>query len=564
MYKFKIDKLELNSMGELQCIEPKQINVIIGPNNSGKSRFLKELRDWLSGDKNNIKIINSMKFTYPKSFDHLEKSYNIKNKIIKDRFGNLVLRTYLNKPTQPWDPNTTYENYYMNNLNCIETSWKENFQDIIQGKNEISFFHYFGPLFFKYIGTEERLTICKIQTNYGMDSNNMNYLTSFKFEDKVLCELSCKVREIFNKDIILDTQTLGDRLVFRVGNDLGYARKSEKTNDTVAKLFGEEMLDNQGDGLKSYVSIFLSLRAKENDVLIIDEPEAFLHPSLARQVGELIGELDSEKQIFVSTHSVEILKGLLSQNKNINVIRITQPRPLQNKIDLVSQKMLLEIIKTPLLRVSRVLEGLFCKKVIITEAEADEIVYQELIEKVFPQSGLYFAHGQNKQTLLDIAKMYRHIGVNYEIIVDFDILIIRNEFNKFLNEMSIDDREKQVYRQYIDKFNSKIKEKKSTEDKKDNQKVTNSNVYHREGINFLEDGELKNNIADFIEKMAINHLHILKTGELETILVPFGIEYTTNKRNWFVKAMEKITSLSKENIKDNKDIYEFLKKIVEN
>ena len=95
----------------------------------------------------------------------------------------------------------------------------------------------------------------------------------------MLQELSANVKRIFKKDIILDTQTLGDRLGFRVGEDFGYLRGIfEQEKEGALQLFNEKLLDDQGDGLKSYVSTFLSLKIKENDVLLIDEPEAFLHP----------------------------------------------------------------------------------------------------------------------------------------------------------------------------------------------------------------------------------------------------------------------------------------------
>ena len=107
-------------------------------------------------------------------------------------------------------------------------------------------------------------------------------------------------------------------------------------------------------------------------------------------------------------------------------------------------------MQSPLLRVSRILEGLFCEKVVITEAEADELIYQELIEKVFPQSGLYFAHGQNKQTLAEIAELYQKIGINYEVITDFDVLRIN------VNMMDLDEDEKQNYRRYIGELRNQI------------------------------------------------------------------------------------------------------------
>ena len=85
------------------------------------------------------------------------------------------------------------------------------------------------------------------------------------------------------------------------------------------------MLDDQGDGLKSFVSTFLSLNHKEQDILLLDEPEAFLHPPLARRLGEMIGDFQNEDRIiFVATHSVEVLKGILTKNQDVNVIRINR------------------------------------------------------------------------------------------------------------------------------------------------------------------------------------------------------------------------------------------------
>ena len=55
MYKFKINKIEVNGTTGKEIIIPKKINIIVGPNNSGKSRFLKELRDYMSGETKILK-----------------------------------------------------------------------------------------------------------------------------------------------------------------------------------------------------------------------------------------------------------------------------------------------------------------------------------------------------------------------------------------------------------------------------------------------------------------------------------------------------------------------------
>lgn len=568
MYRFKIKKLNINTVDGLLKLEPKKINVIIGPNNSGKSRLLKEIRDFLSGDMQDIKMMETIDYDYPPDLSTLDESYGIKNRMTKDLYGNWILRTYSNKSNQPWDVNATFESYFTRNLNSIGGKWSTFFEDIIKNKEENQFFQYLGSLFFQYLGTEERLTICKMQKNYGLDSSNTNFLTSFKFEEKLLNELADSVKRIFKKDIVLDNQTLGDRVVFRVGNSFNYLT-GIFGNDSgeITDLLNEDMLDNQGDGLKSYVSTFLSLKVKGNDILLIDEPEAFLHPPLARQLGELIGEFKDEKQIFISTHSVEILKGILSKSSDVNVIRITQPETYKNKINILDKEILQNIMQSPLLRVSRILEGLFCEKVVITEAEADELIYQELIEKVFYQSGLYFAHGQNKQTLAEIAELYQKIGINYEVITDFDVLRINEEFNKFMNIMDLGESEKQNYRRYIGELRHIIEEEVVTEGldkekKKEVLKAQRDKVYHQIGLEYLADGDLKENIKKLLDTMKKNHVHILRTGELETLLLPFQVEYTHNKSRWIVTAINKIAELKKEEIENQELLYDFLSGVV--
>lgn len=568
MYRFRMKKIKVNTIDERISIVPKKINVIIGPNNSGKSRFLKEIRNFFNGNNKELKIIEGIEYDFPDSLSSLNESYDVASKMSRDFWGNWMLRVYSGQAINNWDINASLESYNTKNLNVIGGDWEEFLNNIIKNKEYCSFFQQCGSLFYQYLGTEERLIICKMQKNYGLDSNNTNYLTAYKFEEKLLQGLSEHVKKIFNRDIILDTQTLGDRLVFRIGDDFSYIKGIlGNDNGDITKLLNESILDDQGDGLKSFVSTYLSLNSKEKDVLLIDEPEAFLHPPLARQMGEMIGEFQEDaKQVFVATHSVEILKGILSKNTDVNIIRIIQPESNKNRITIIDKEILTSILETPLLRVSRILEGLFCEKVIVTEAEADELIYQELIEKMWSQSGLYFAHGQNKQTLAEIVELYQNIGIQYEVITDFDVLRKNDEFNKFLKKMNLDEEVKQRYRGYIIELREFIESQVDItgldkEAQKDVLKKAKDKVYHEWGLNYLE-GELKKKIEELLNEMCQQHLHILPSGELETLLVPLGINYTHNKGKWAVDAINKIAELEKETILHETSIMGFLSGII--
>ena len=276
----------------------------------------------------------------------------------------------------------------------------------------------------------------------------------------------------------------------------------------------------------------------------------------------MIGECHQNGQIvFISTHSVEILKGILSKNQDVNVIRITQPIPLSNSIKIVEKNLLSSILQNPLLRVSRVLEGLFCDKVVLTEAEADELIYQELIEKIRPASGLYFVHGQNKQTLATIAKLYKEIGIPYEIITDFDVLRKPNELSDFLYLMDIPDKKRQKMIQYAYKLleivnNSVDVSGLSKKDADNAKKNKRDEVYHKKGISFFDEDIQKYLVRD-IEDLSVLHLHILKTGELETLLRDYDVPYQ-EKNKWIVAAINKIAKIQKEDIPSDSYLFKFL------
>lgn len=67
----------------------------------------------------------------------------------------------------------------------------------------------------------------------------------------------------------------------------------------------------QGSGYLQWLSIFCILYNPDIDVILLDEPDAHLHASLQSELLSRLREIiqdDPKKQIFVSTHSVEMIK----------------------------------------------------------------------------------------------------------------------------------------------------------------------------------------------------------------------------------------------------------------
>lgn len=567
-YQFKINSISLLDDDNNKLI-PKKVNIIIGANNVGKSLFLKEIRDFLIGKENIRKIVSSIDYAMPESFRVLENAYNIRDKIYKDAYNSYHLKTYSNAIREPNQLNGPISDMFIQQSNTYVDDIEREIDRLIEFGEDTRLRELCGSLFFQYLGTEERLLICKTQMNLGLDDSRSNFLSAMKYQRNILKELSAATKRLFEKEIYLDETTLGDRIVFRVADSfLDITSQARLDEDKARKLALCETLDEQGDGLKSFVSSFLSLYFKEKEILLLDEPEAFLHPPLARQMGEMIGEAGEveDKSIYVATHSVEILKGILSRCNDVNILRIDRVDGITS-ITNIDQNLLHEVLSDPLLRASRILEGVFCDKVIVTEADADEVLYQELIEKKKPQSGIYFTHGQNKQTLVKLVRFYKQIGVKCLMIVDFDFIRVVDEVAAFLQNVQIDESERQQILKVVENARSYVNESfdrfsfsmkfENDDIKSSEKKKYRNNVYHEKGIRFFPD-EIQSRIKEMLDKLQNYGLFVIRSGELETILEPFGLEYKKSKATWIAEALIKVNSLNNDDIKQAKQLDAFL------
>lgn len=75
---------------------------------------------------------------------------------------------------------------------------------------------------------------------------------------------------------------------------------------------------NVGFGISYVLPVILALvKAKEGELLILENPEAHLHPKGQRKMGELIARAaQGGVQIILETHSVHVLNGIRLSAKN--------------------------------------------------------------------------------------------------------------------------------------------------------------------------------------------------------------------------------------------------------
>lgn len=597
MYNFKIKEIITND--SKKSIIPKSINIIIGPNNSGKSQFLKDIRNILKGNNSDYSpiVIKKLNYELPKNFEEFNQRYNLNDRIFKINNNQYYIKDYSGIYNQEIEIDNSFSSYLdLSNVN-VDSNWKiqldymiKNFHnDILEdpqlihemdlpldsvvcdekyivyekdgkkhkipisgdvvpmirkaGESIPEFISNYGSIFFNYLGTEEKLLMCKIQRNYGYIDYQTNILSEIKFELKILEELSKYTLKLFKKDIYLDKYTNGNRICFRVGKNFDFIRNSNR-NDILSekRLINFNMLDNEGDGLKSFVTTFLSLKMNNKNILLLDEPESFLHPPLARQLGELIASSVTDgKQIFVATHSSDIIRGILGKTKDVNIIRITRNKN-KNIIKKIEEKELKEALLNGFLPTNDFLNGLFSEKVYICEASRDVEFYQALHDKIKFSDPALFMYGNGKDTLNKLSSIYDKYNIQNFRIYDFDALKYQSFKNVIKEKFS--NNKRNYYIGLVKKLELEFS--------------NNKDNYHIGGINAIKDNSLKCEIENMLDDLKKNGIIFLKSGELESTLIKEGIHYTSNnKERWLKDAIKYINDSSKNKIKQT-DIYKWL------
>jgi hypothetical protein len=180
--------------------------------------------------------------------------------------------------------------------------------------------------------------------------------------------------------------------------------------------------------MRSFATVILRMLAPDTpSLLLLDEPEAFLHPPQARLLGEFIAtERPARSQLFVATHSPEVLQGMLgAAPASLRVIRIQRDGSV-NRVKELDKSQARDLSADPVMKFTSVLSGVFHKRVIICESDPDCMLYSALLDipevhgKQYPD--VLFVQAGGKHRLYLLASALRALDVNVDVIADIDVL----------------------------------------------------------------------------------------------------------------------------------------------
>lgn len=198
--------------------------------------------------------------------------------------------------------------------------------------------------------------------------------------------------------------------------------------ELVGQLANLPVIETQSDGVRSFAGILLTLMAGRYATVLLDEPEAFLHPPQARLLGRHLAQQHTDAQLFVATHSLDILLGLIeSTPDNVLLVRLTREDGDHTVAQVLSPDRVRELWQDPLLRFSRTLDGLFHQGVIIGEGDSDSAFYSAVAtdgaaSSLVQGKHIMFTYAGSKHRIPMVTRALRHIGVPVRVIVDFDAL----------------------------------------------------------------------------------------------------------------------------------------------
>ena len=256
----------------------------------------------------------------------------------------------------------------------------------------------------------------------GLPQNTLVHLFQ---DDELRKEVRDIVHDAFGVYFVIDPLS-GGNLRIRLSST---AAHDEQSLNKEAREFHKKAtyIKEGSDGVQAFVGLLTAVRSGDYRTILIDEPEAFLHPPLARKLGHQLASIVSKKggSLMASTHSPDFLIGCLQASPNVRVVRLEYSNG-KSKGQIVDSKALSKFFKTPLMRSANVISALFHDGVVVTESDNDRAFYSEIYyrlaerEKGYPS--LLFVNAQNKQTIRDIMGPLRAFGVPAAAIVDIDIL----------------------------------------------------------------------------------------------------------------------------------------------
>ncbi len=553
-----LKKIIFNDNSEIE-LNRNDIILFVGANNVGKSQVLKDIADQFINTNNKKVVIQDI--------DIEEENIDFKT------VGN-----YLKSHFSYDDKSRCYSIAIPNGeINHFGKDFLK--EDYFSSGSAYSFL-------FTYLNTENRLNITKpIICNNVLDYWSLNIMRQLEKNRYAIDDLNNLLFLIFGIGIDVYEDFINSQFIkmYKIGNQ-EIIKKTVSTNrrDSLEELKKLENLYDQGDGIRSAVAILASLIVSNHTLYLIDEPETFLHPPQAKMLGRNIVQVSKDKQCFISTHNIDLIRGVLEEDASrVKIIKIDRQENI-NTFNIIDNKSIAKLSTDKNLKYTNVLNGLFYKQIVLCENESDCKFYSTILEELdlkTYQNTLFCAVGGKDQFKL-IVPLLINLNIKWRVIADIDLINNIDKLKQLLNAIelrsydSISNSHKLFLSEFEEKKDQTVKKQKDI--KKEIINIFTNDDYMTDeqvkkirrllkktsslkelkvgGKNILPAGNCINYFEEIIHFLADNNIYVLECGEIER-LVP-NIEAHGN--SWVEKVFDQYDDINEKVYDNAKD---FLRKV---
>jgi energy-coupling factor transporter ATP-binding protein EcfA2 len=427
------------SDGTVVPMQEGEIVVITGPNNSGKSASLKDIDSFfkdrhLRGRRNVIvEISTETTGTLTDFIDALPR--------ISDKFDSKTKKFHFSH-SGIYAANTLRLGFQRNRL---PYAVQRTYIHSLSTANRLTMLGGDGRSYYNNDREIGRIVITKLFTNEPLEMS-----------------ISAVINRAFGMDLLLN-RTKIEGASFHLGNRSELPKHEDRLKPEFLSWFeSRPQLLHQGDGLKSFAGIALSLLADPRKIALIDEPEAFLHPPQVRQLAEVLAQdVPKDTQLVISTHSSDLIRGILDvAHDRVTVVRL---RRIQNKssVSVLGPNEIKDLWRDPLLRTSDLLSALFHEVAIICEGDSDARFYRAVLDATNDgrrEVDFRFFHVGGKDRIPNIVSSLRAVSVPTISIVDLDVLSEAEKFMKLYDSHGGSSSEDML--KWISEINNSVNQRK--------------------------------------------------------------------------------------------------------
>ncbi|WP_196073380.1 AAA family ATPase [Nakamurella alba] len=425
----RIREIHLTTPGQ-KVATSRNVTLIVGPNNAGKSALLygilHEMQRIEGQQGPDHPIVDSLEVEMPSKED---------------------LREFFAERSEIYPPGTYRNTFYQETTYVVQNGTPLQESVIDQASNMTN---RFGPnissSLIAIIGPEGRgAGLSSRQAPDLMNNQAPQAPLDFLWADRDLEEkMNGHMHTAFGENIVVNRHA-GPNVHLHVGRVETPEPRIGDRSPYMAELMALPLFNEQGAGMQAFMGTVATLSTDRRTILLFDEPEAFLHPPQARLLGTLMVQLarETKTQVIASTHSDDLVRGVLDGAKTeseVTLARITRPSHEKNRIAQVTPSTIKDMYSDPLLRFSKILDGIFYKGVVLCEAEMDCTYYSAVLQHVeetkeLAASDLLFTHSSGKDRLERSFSALHAASVPVAVIADVDLLADSAKFRSIYEAM---------------------------------------------------------------------------------------------------------------------------------